>query len=308
MRICVLGAGAMGSAIGGLLSGTDADVVLVDTWREQVDAINTRGLMLHEGSSVRTIKVRATADPAPIGPVDLVVVLVKSYDTEAAIERARPVIGKNTAVLSLQNGLGNEDTLMRLLGPERVLGGVTHSGGVLLGVGEVRFGGKEKNTYIGEMDGRLTPRVDDIAKLFNAAGLRTEATERIQDFIWNKLLVNVAVSALSAITGLPHGGMTAVPEVKACAFEAVAEAVRVALAAGIRLSTQDPAEVWETATRGLPPEHKSSMLKDIEKKAATEIDTIAGAIVTCGRKHGVPTPVNRTLLACVHGIEFQQRH
>jgi 2-dehydropantoate 2-reductase len=308
MRICVLGAGAMGSSIGGFLSDTGADVVLVDRWREQVDVLNSRGLKIHDGSSLRTIKVRATTDPGSIGKVDLVIVLVKSYNTEQAINEARPMIGEATAVLSLQNGLGNEDTLMQVLGSERVLGGVTHSGSVLLGVGEVQFSGKEKNTFIGEMNGKRTPRLDEIVRLFNSAGIKTEATSTILEAIWNKLLVNVAVSALSAITRLPHRGMDEATEVKQCAFEAVLEAVKVAKANGIRLSTENPADVWETATRGLSAEHKSSMLKDIEKKARTEIDTIAGAVMHYGRKCGVATPVNSTLLACVRGIEFQQKN
>lgn len=307
MRVCVLGAGAMGSAIGGLLSDAGTDVVLVDSRKEQVDTLNSRGLKLDDGTSLRTIKVLATTDPESIGEVGLVVVLVKAYHTVQAIERAKSVIGGATSVLSLQNGLGNTDTLAELLGPDRVLGGVTHSGSVVIGPGEVRFSGKEKKTFIGEVNGKMTPRVESIVRLFNSAGLNTEATSSILDVIWNKLLVNVAVSALSAVTRLPHGGMSQVPEVKQCAFEAVAEAVRVAKACGIRLSTENPEQVWATATQGLPPEHKTSMLKDIENKAPTEIGTIAGAVVKYGKKHGIATPVNSTLLACVRGIEFQQK-
>jgi 2-dehydropantoate 2-reductase len=307
MRICVIGAGAMGSAIGGLLSEAGADVVLVDSRKEQVDALNSRGLKLDDGASVRTIKVRATSDPKSIGEVDLVVVLVKSYHTEQAVKRAQSVIGGATSVLSLQNGLGNVDTLIEILGPDRVLGGVTHSGSVLIAPGEVHFSGMEKKTFIGEMNGKMTPRVDQIVRLFNSAGLKTEATSNILDVIWNKLLVNVAVSALSAVTRLPHGGMEQVPEVKQCAFEAVSEAIRVAKACGIHLSTENPEQVWATATQGLSPEHKTSMLKDIESKAPTEIGTIAGAVVQYGKKHGIATPVNSTLVACVRGIEFQQK-
>lgn len=309
MRVCVLGAGAMGSAIGGLLADAGAEVVLLDRWREQVDAVNSGGLILHEGSAQRTIRVRATTEPDSVGAVDLVIVLVKSYDTRQAVQQARAAIGSSAPVLSLQNGLGNEDALSEILGPERVLGGVTHAGGVLLRPGEVRFSGREKTTYIGEMNGELSVRLERIVRLFNAAGLNTEGTAHILEAIWSKLLVNVAVSALSAVTRLAHGGMGQVPEVKQCALEAVREAVCVARTCGIRLSAsaEDPAEVWETATRGLPPQHKSSMLKDIEKGAPTEIDAIAGAVVQYGKRCGVPTPVNGTLLACVRGIEFAQR-
>jgi 2-dehydropantoate 2-reductase len=307
VRICVVGAGAMGSAIGGLLSTTDARVVLLDNRKEHVAELNARGVIVDDGRSRRTIKVAATSDAASVGEVDLVVMMVKSYDTVNAMTQARSIVGRTTRVLTLQNGLGNEERLAEVVGAETVVGGVTHTGSVLSGSGEVHFGGAGKKTYIGELNRRNDATVDQIVRLFNAAGLETEATENILGAKWGKLLVNVAVSPLSAITRLTHGGMDQVLELKNCAYEAVEEAVRVAKASGVRLSMEDPQEVWRTATRGLSPEHKSSMLKDIERRVRTEIDVINGAVVRYGQRCGVPTPVNSTLVACIKGIEFGHR-
>jgi 2-dehydropantoate 2-reductase len=307
MKICVIGAGAMGSAIGGLLSTTEADVVLLDTWEAHVRAMNEHGLRLDTGSDQRIIPVRAATDARTVGLADLVVVLVKSYDTRVALTGAREIVGPCTRVVSLQNGLGNEDTIAELVGRERVIAGVTHAGSVLDAPGEVRFGGEGKKTYLGVLSGVNDHGIDDIVRLFSSAGLATEATDNILGIKWNKLLVNVAVSPLSAITGLPHGGMDQSAEVKRGAYEAVAEAMRVARACGVRLPVEDPEQIWLTATSGLPAAHKSSMLKDVEKGTRTEIDVINGAVVRYGTKCGVATPINDTLVACVKGLEFRNR-
>lgn len=308
MRICVLGAGALGSSVGGLLTEAGLDVHLVDTWKEHVAAMAEKGLRLKEQDGERVIKVRATDDVRALGSVDLLILLVKSYSTEQSIRGALPVIGKDTMVLSLQNGLGNEEIVAHLIGRDHVLGGVTLAGGVLLGPGHAQIGRKGKPSYIGELDGRRTARAAEVSRLLSSVGLQTEVVEDIQARIWNKLLVNIAVSPLSAITGLPHGGMASVQQVVSCAEAAVAEAIAVAKSAGLALAIEDPSRIWKMATEGLPAEHKSSMLQDIEKGSRTEIDFINGAVVKRGEELGVPTPVNKTLVAAVKGIEYRRRN
>ena len=301
MKICFLGSGAMGSAIGGILSESGQDVLLIDQWKEHVDALNTGGLKLTEKSETRRIKVKATTDVQDVAQADLVVFLVKSYHTEETLKQVRSFIREDTPVLSLQNGLGNEERIAGILGVKRVLGGVTHSGSVLHGSGEVSFG--RDRTCIGEMDGNLSDRVREVVRIFNQAGLETEGSDNILGLIWDKLLVNVAVSPISAITGLTHGEMQQAEFLKATAFDAVQEALRVAAAAGVKLTLQDPAEAWAKAMQGLSPGHKSSMLKDLEQGRRTEIDVINGAVVRLGEKLGIPTPVNKTLTAAVKGLE-----
>ena len=303
MKICFLGAGALGSAIGGSLAEGGADVVLVDAWPAHVDAMNRHGLTLREGGVDRKVKVRAATSTAGLGPVDLVIVLVKSYHTREAIEGARGIVGPHTAVMSLQNGMGHEDILAEVVGRERVLAGKTYKGGVLLAPGHVIAGVKGKETIIGELDGRITDRVTRIAETFRRTGLALTVSDNIVGTIWDKLLINVATGALAGITRLPYGGLYAVPEVEACALAAIAEGIAVANAAGVRLSYADPAGPWRKAADGLPAEFKTSMLQSLEKGQQTEVDFINGAVVRWGAKVGVPTPVNQALVACVKGIE-----
>jgi 2-dehydropantoate 2-reductase len=187
------------------------------------------------------------------------------------------------------------------------LAGKTYAGGVMLAPGHIIVGTQGKETIIGELAGALgagaSPRAQRIADTFEKAGLATTVSSNIMQTIWEKLLVNVATGALSAITKLPYGLLYQVPEVEACAIAAVAEAMAVAQASGITLTTTDPRAPWVKAAVGLPFEFKASMLQSIEKGSVTEIDFVNGAVVAQGRKYGVPTPVNQTLVACVKGIE-----
>jgi 2-dehydropantoate 2-reductase len=304
MKICMLGSGALGSALGGVLTEGGNDVWLVDTWAEHVEAMNRKGLTLRDGGIDRTVKVKARAAADGIGPADLVVVLVKSYHTRQAIEKASTIVGPDTVVMSLQNGLGHEEILAEVAGRERVLAGKTYAGGVLLGPGQVIAGTKGKCTYIGELDGRVTDRARRIADIFTRAGLRTEVSANIMGTMWDKLLINVATGALSGITRLPYGALYSVPEVKQCALAAVAESIAVAKALGVKLTSDKPEDAWDLAAEGLPKEFKTSMLQSIEKGAPTEIDFINGSVVRYGERARVPTPVNQALVACVKGIEL----
>ena len=231
------------------------------------------------------------------------VVLVKSFHTREAITSSTSIVGPDTVVLSLQNGLGHEDVLAEVVGRDKVLAGKTYAGGVMLGPGRIIRGTEGKETYIGELDGRMTDRVQRVAEVFNAAGLITHISDNIMGTMWEKLLVNVATGALSGITHLAYGDLYKVPEFKACALAAVQEAMDVAHASGIRLSVNDPEQPWIKAAAGLPPEFKASMLQSLEKGSITEVDYVNGSVVRWGQKCGVPTPVNSTLVACLKGIE-----
>lgn len=303
MKICILGAGALGCAIGAALSEAGSDVWLMKRSQADVDAMNASGLSVLGPAGERRVAVRAATSAAGIGPVDLVVVLVKSFDTRAAITGAAALIGEHTAVLSLQNGLGHEDILAEVVGRERVLAGKTYVGGVMLGAARIIEGVAGKHTYIGELDGRRSERALAIAAEFERAGLATTVSTNILGTMWDKLLVNVATGALSGITRLPYGGLYAVPEVKATALAAVAEAMAVAGAADVGLSFTEPEQAWNKAAEGLPPEFKASMLQSLEAGSRTEIDFINGAVVRRGAQLGIPTPVNGALLGCIKGIE-----
>jgi len=190
-----------------------------------------------------------------------------------------------------------------LVGRDRVIAGKTYVGGVVLGPGHVIAGVDGKETIIGELDGRISPRIERIAATFEAAGMKPVVSRNIMGAMWDKLLVNIATGALSGITRLAYGGLYAVPELEVTAMAAVAEAIAVAKASGIELETLHPHDAWVKAGSGLPPEFKASMLQSLEKGSVTEVDFINGAVVRAGAKAGVPTPVNATLVACLKGIE-----
>ena len=303
MKICILGAGALGCAIGAALAESGVDLWLLNRSPAHVAAMQAQGLIVQDTRGERTVRVQAATRAEGIGPVDLVVVLVKSFHTAAAMRGAAALIGPHTLVLSLQNGLGHEDILADAVGRERVLAGKTYVGGVLLAPGRITSGVAGKHTYIGELDGAITPRVQAIADTFNRAGLATSVSDNIVGTMWDKLLVNVATGALSGITRLPYGGLYAVPEVKATALAAVAEAMAVARAGGVALTFTAPEQAWDKAAEGLPASFKASMLQSLEKGSVTEVDFINGSVVRWGQRHGVPTPVNATLVACIKGIE-----
>lgn len=306
LKICVLGAGALGCAMGGVLTEAGNDVWLVNRGQAHVDAMRQNGLTLRDAGVDRVVKVQASTDYREIAagePVDLVIVLVKSFHTREAMLAAQAIVGDHTVVLSLQNGLGHEDILAEVVGRQKVLAGKTYAGGVLLGPGHIIVGTQGKETHIGELDGTLSERALAIADTFNRAGLITSVSANIVGTMWDKLLVNVATGALSGITRLPYGELYQVPEVEACAIAAVAEAIAVAGASGIALSSTDPRQPWLKAAEGLPFEFKASMLQSLEKGSLTEIDFVNGAVLRQGLKCGVPTPVNQALVACIKGVE-----
>ena len=303
MKIYFLGAGALGCAIGGTLAGAGSDVTLIDRYQPHVDAINRGGLVMREGESDRVVRVKAATDCSGLPAADLVIVLVKSFHTREAIMSALPIVGPQTTVMSLQNGLGHEDILAEAVGASRVLAGKTYVGGVLLGPGHIIAGTRGKRTYIGELDGSISQRVTAIAAEFERADLPTTVSDNIVGTMWDKLLINVATGALSGITGLPYGSLYAVPEIEACAVAAVAEAMAVARAAGVKLSIEHPRDAWVMAAEGLPAEFRTSMLQSLDKGSTTEIDFINGSVVRWGARCKVPTPVNQTLVAGIKGIE-----
>jgi 2-dehydropantoate 2-reductase len=305
MKICIVGAGSLGCAIGGVLAEAGSDVTLINRSKAHVDAMNRTGLRLRKGESERTVKVKAATGCQGVGRADLVIVLVKSFHTREAMQAAAPLLGEGTVVLSLQNGLGHEDILAEIAGHSRILAGKTYAGGMLLGPGHVVDGTRGKHTIIGELDGTLSERVHRIADEFNHAGLQTTISSNIMGTIWDKLLVNVATGALSGITGLPYGGLYNVPEVRDCALAAVAEAMAVAEASGVKVSIEEPRDAWLKAAEGLPAQFKASMLQSLEKGSRTEIDFINGSVVRWGERCGVPTPVNRALVAGIKGIEYR---
>ncbi len=305
MKICMLGAGALGSVIGGTLAQGGSEVYFVDQWKEHVDKICENGLRMTDEKEDWSVKIDARTSAEGIGTADLVIVLVKSFATKTAVTQLKEtnVIGENTLVMSLQNGLGNEEAIAEIIGEKNVISGKTYVGGRLIGPGYVSAGVKGKYTYIGEMTGEITDRIQKVAEEFNKAGLLCEVSDNIRGLIWDKLLINVAAGALCGITRLPYGPLYEEEYIKETAVMAIKEAIEVAKAAGVKLKTEDPEYPWYAASEGLPPTFKTSIQQSLEMKRQTEIEFINGAVVRWGKQYNIPTPVNQTLVTCVKGIE-----
>ena len=293
----------MGSLFGGSLAASGHEVWLVDVWKEHVEAINKNGLLIEEvGGRERIIKnVKATTDPREVGTADLVLVFVKSAFTEEATRGALPLFGGNTTAITLQNGLGNVEKIASVVGEERVTAGVTSHGSTMLGPGKIRHAGVGE-TLVGELDGRITERIRRIADALNTAGIETKVTDNIQGAIWGKLIVNVGINPLTALTGLLNGQLLDFKETEELLEMVVGEAAEVAKRKGIRLTYDGPISHVKEVCR-LTAANKSSMLQDVMNKRRTEIDVINGAIVKEGERIGVPTPANKVVTNLISVIQ-----
>lgn len=294
MKTAVLGSGAMGCLYGGMLAEAGCDVVLIDVWKQHIDAINASGLKIEGLSGDRTVKsIRGVTDPAEAGVADLVIVFVKATMTEQAMRDAISLVGKDTTVLTLQNGLGNVEKLCGVLDASHVIAGTTGHGSTLVGPGHIRHAGMG-DTVIGELDGRRSERIEALAGLFGKAKLSTHISENVMGLIWTKLIVNIGINALTALTGLKNGRLVDFPETEELMTMAIGEACAVAKAEGIRFEVDDPAEHTKQIARKTAA-NRSSMLQDVTAKRTTEVSVINGAVVDEGKKLGIPTPVNTVL-------------
>ena len=306
-HVVVLGAGAMGSLFGGLVAEGGLDVTLVDPWREHIDAIRNSGLRMVGHGGDRHIPVEATTDPSSVRSADIVFVQCKANFNGAAAASLRHLFAGegDTVAISFQNGLGNEEELAGYFGNDRVLGGLTAQGANIESPGVVR-NHAELPSYIGEMKGGISKRTRLIAKILSDANLPTEASENIRRDIWRKLMANIAISAVSGITGLNIGQIFKGHMADDVAYAALEEAIAVAGACGIELSSGEAREILgKIAGPNGTPQNKSSLRMDIENERPSEIDYINGAVVKLAREHGIAVPVNEALVALVRGIQHR---
>ena len=294
----------MGSALGSILAKAGNDVTLIDVWKDAVTAINRDGLKVqNKTGDISVHKVRAVLSPAEAtGPVDLLLVFVKCYHTAEAVKSALPLLGPSSTVLSLQNGWGNGPRIAEIVGRERVVLGVCYHSATVLAPGHVLHAGQGK-TFIGEMDGAVSPRVLAIAEAFSKAGVDIEASAQVLREIWSKLALNVATLPTSSSIKLSAEKLPNTPEMQSLMQSLLREVVAVANAQGIAL---DFTERWDAITGllgRLAPNTKGSMLQDVENHRRTEIDVMCGAIVEAGQRLGLTTPYNHAMLCLIKALE-----
>ena len=295
-----MGSGAMGSLFGGFLSRSGEEVWLVDIREDHIQALGSAGLIVEEGGKKQTIPVHATKEVTSIGKADLVLFFVKAYHTEKAVSDALVLQKEDTVFLTLQNGLGNEETICKRVDPRKVILGVTNHGATFLGPGCIRHAGWGK-TYIGELNGKVTARVTQLAQVFTRAGIESEISSNIQSLVWNKLLINVGINAVAALTGLKNGHLLDYPETLRLMEALVSETIAVAREKGI-LIEGNPIEKVK-AVAGATRENRCSMGQDIDNRRKTEIDAINGAVVREADRLGIPVPYNQMITDLVKVIE-----
>jgi 2-dehydropantoate 2-reductase len=306
-KVVVVGAGAMGGLFGGLLAEGGLDVTLVDAWPEHITAIRKNGLRIVGVGGDRAITVKATTDACEIEAADVVLFQCKAFANETAARSVKHLFGGATVAITFQNGLGNEQALGAVLGEKNVIAGLTAQAGLAEGPGVVRNFG-DLPTYIGELSGGLSERTVTIAKAFTGHGLPVTASAEIKRDKWKKLLGNVALGAISAVTDLRSFEIMRIPELQQIVFRAVDEAAAVAKAEGIALDVAEARSVLMKlvdTSGGGTGNSKSSMREDIIRKRRTEIDTIHGAVARLGRQHGVATPTIDAMVAMVKGLQSQ---
>ena len=306
MKIVIIGAGAMGGLFAARLAAAGEDVSVVDVWAEHVETIRTQGLILETGEGeVRTKPVAVTrVEDLTTGGADLVIVFVKSGMTAAAARSAQTILGPVGRVLTLQNGLGNAEMIAEVFGADRVLAGTTAQGATLIGPGRIRHGGRG-DTHIGRLTGPVDDFCREAAMILSRAGIPAIAEDAVQSLIWGKLVINVGINALTALLRFTNGQLNDHAETRELVKLAVAEAVQVAAASDVRLPYDNAVEKV-LAVAAATATNRSSMLQDILRGRATEIDAINGALVREGVRLGVPTPVNATLTLLIKALEKQQ--
>jgi len=300
MKTAIIGPGAMGSLFGSLLTLAGKEVWLVGNRQEQIDRICSVGLTLEEKGKIQIVPMNATSDVTSVGKADLVIFFVKTYDIEEAVSDALVLEKEDTIFLTLQNGLGNEEAICDKVNPKKVMLGITGHGATLLEPGHIRHAGWGK-TFIGELDHRITDRSLRIAQMFCKAGIETEVSSNIHDQVWGKLLINVGINALTALTGFKNGQLLDYPETMRLMEKLVSEAAEVARRKGVQIEG-DPIEKVKKAAEATR-ENRSSMGQDFDHRQKTEIDAINGAVVREAQPLGIPVPFNQAVMDLVKAIE-----
>ena len=292
----------MGSLFGGRLSEAGNEVILFDINREHVEAVNSNGLKIETLATGESTLCRpkATTDKKETEGSDIFIIFVKSTATAGVAAEFSPLAGSGTVVVTMQNGYGNEAILKEHFSPSSTAAGVTSQGATFAGPGHIRHAG-EGPTHLCMSDknnDKLGPFIAELRK----AGFEADIENNIESLVWSKLVINVGINALTALTGLKNGMLLDYDGTRELMKKLSEEALSVCSALGIKLTYDDPYKtVCMVAEKtGL---NRSSMLQDFDRGSATEIDFINGAIVREADRLGIDVPVNRTLAALVRTID-----
>lgn len=302
MKIALIGVGAMGSLFAAYLAPW-AEVVMIGHWAAQLAALQAQGLTVVHPNGRQThhpIQSTHATTLASVPPADLVLILVKSYQTPRAAALATDLLAPEGIALTLQNGLGNLEQIAAAVGAHRTVQGVTAQGATMLGPGKVRHAGHGP-THLAQTPPTAV-RLAAVAACFRRAGLETHLVDEMDSLVWGKLAVNAGINPLTALLRVPNGYLAENEQARKIMSLAAAETAAVAQAQGILLPYSSAAQRTLEVAEATGANH-SSMLQDVLRGAPTEIEAICGAVVAYGRRFHVPTPVNEQLLKWVREIE-----
>lgn len=304
LNVAIFGIGAMGTLFGSRLDSL-ANVTLAGNWPQQIAALKQNGLTITYPDGRETRRetrhhLHITNDLRDVPPADIALILVKSHQTARAARQAANILRRDGLAVTLQNGLGNLETLSQYVGDARAALGITAQGATVLAPGHLRHAG-EGPTYLAGRP-KQKEKLEQVTALFNAAGLETTLVDNADSLIWGKLAINAGINPLTALLEIPNGALTEDDYLRQVMAAAANEVAQVAAAQGIVLPYRDAANRTAEVSQATAA-NRSSMLQDISRAAPTEIDAISGAVVRVGQLLGVPTPVNEFLLRLVKDKE-----
>jgi 2-dehydropantoate 2-reductase len=296
MRIAVVGAGGVGGGFGAALAKAGADVTFIARGAH-LAAMKGAGLkVLSPRGDIHLMPTQATDNPADVGPVDFVLFCVKQWDVESAGHHIKPMIGSETAVIPLQNGVDAAERLLPILGKNAVMGGVAQISAAITGPAQIQQVGTFMRMIFGELDGKRSKRGEDLLGLCLKAGFEATLSEAIQTDLWMKFILLATNASIVALARQPIGKLRDDPDIRPVFIAAAQEVMAVGRANGVAL----PANAIETMlalTDHLPPPQKPSMALDLERGNRLELPWLSGKVVELGKKLGVPTPTHSLMYA-----------
>lgn len=300
--ICVIGAGNMGCVYGGNLARIGQRVSFLDVWPEHVARIGEAGLRMEGLTGDFTVPAQAALRADALPKADIAMICVNSYSTSDAAQSARTVLKPDGFALTLQNGVGNVEILEEVLGPGRVLAGLSFQSGDLAGPGAMRHTNNGP-TYVGELDRSRTARLAALADMFERSGLNPVLVDDIVATIWSKFVHNCGINAICAITGLRPGHIQEVPELDEFQRRIIEEAAALVRAKGVQLPDDDPvAVITEYCSHKF---HRPSMMQHLDRGLRTEIDSLNGYVAAESARMGMAAPCNDALTRLIKGRQHK---
>jgi 2-dehydropantoate 2-reductase len=296
MRIAVIGAGGVGGGFGAALAKAGADVTFIARGAH-LAAMKSQGLKVQgPRGDTHLVPTQATDNPAEVGPVDIVLFCVKLWDVESAGERIKPMLGQNTAVIPLQNGVDAHERLIPILGAGAVMCGVAQISASITAPGTITQVGTFMRMVFGELDGKRSQRAEDLLALCLKAGFEATLSEHILTDLWMKFILLASNAGMMALARQPIGALRDDPDLRPIFLAAYQETIDVGSARGIRLPADARERIVET-TRHFPPDMKASMALDLDRGNRLEVPWLSGKVAELGRQFGIPTPTHNMMYA-----------